>query len=77
MKDELGRKVMAKFVGLRAKIYSYVLDDGKEDKKAKRTQKICQKTEIKFENDKNVLEATQLDNEIKCLEKSKINTGSL
>ena len=41
MKDELGRKVMAKFVGLRAKIYSYVLDDGKEDKKAKQTQKIC------------------------------------
>ena len=77
MKDKLGRKVMAKFVRLRAKIYSYLLDDGKENKKAKQTQKICQKRKIKFENDKNFLEATQLDNEIKCLEKNKINTDSL
>ena len=31
MKDELGRKVMTKFVGLRAKTYSYLIGDGSED----------------------------------------------
>ena len=39
MKDELVRKIMAKFVGIRAKTYSYLLDDGSEDKKAKGTKK--------------------------------------
>ena len=39
MKDELVRKIMAKFVGIRAKTYSYLLDDGSEDKKAKETKK--------------------------------------
>ena len=40
MKDELGGKIMTKFVGLRAKTYSYSIDDGNEDKKAKDT-KMC------------------------------------
>ena len=35
MKDELGRKIMTKSVGLRLKTYIYLLDDGSEDKKAK------------------------------------------
>ena len=35
MKDELGAKIMAKFVGLRAKHYSYLIDDSSEDKKQK------------------------------------------
>ena len=35
MKDELGGKIMTKFVGLRAKTYSHLIDDGNEDKKAK------------------------------------------
>ena len=34
MKDELGAKIMAKFVGLRAK-HSYLIDDSSEDKKQK------------------------------------------
>ena len=38
MKDELGRKIMTKFVGLRAKTYSYLIDDGSEDKKGKGTK---------------------------------------
>ena len=35
MKDELGQKIMTKFVGLEAKINSYLIDDINEDKKAK------------------------------------------
>ena len=40
MKDELGRKIKAKFFGLRAKSYSYLIDDGSEDIKAKGTSKV-------------------------------------
>ena len=39
MKDELGEKIMVKFVGLRAKIYSGLIDDANKDKKAKGTKK--------------------------------------
>ena len=35
MKDKLDEKIITKFVGLRAKTYSYLIDDGSEDKKAK------------------------------------------
>ena len=38
MKDELGGKIMTKFSVLRAKTYSYLIDDGSEDKKAKGTK---------------------------------------
>ena len=44
MKDELGGKIMTKFVGLRAKTYSYLVDEGSEDKKTKGT-KTCVITE--------------------------------
>ena len=40
MKDELGRGIMTKFVRLRAKTYSYLIDDGSEDKKAKGTKHV-------------------------------------
>ena len=60
MDDELGRKIMIKFVGLRADIYSYLIDDGSEDKKAKGTKKYVIKRKLKFENYKNCLETTQL-----------------
>ena len=50
MKDELGAKIMTRFVGLGAKTYSYLIDDGSEDKKAKYTKKCVIKTKLKFEN---------------------------
>ena len=39
MKDELGGKIIMKFVTLRPKTFSFLIDDGKEDKKAKGTKK--------------------------------------
>ena len=77
MKDELGRIRMIEFVGLRAKTYSYLIDDSSEDKKAKGTKKCVIKRKLKFENYKNCLEATQLDNKINYLEKNEINLDSL
>ena len=46
IKDEFGEKIMIKFVGLRAKTYSYLIDDGSKDKTAKGTQKVCHKKNI-------------------------------
>ena len=57
MKDELVGKIMTKFVGLRAKIYSYLIDNGSEDKKTKGIKKCAIKRKLK-------LEATQLENKI-------------
>ena len=48
MKDELGGKIMTEFVALRPKTYSYLTDDCKEDKKAKRTKKCVIKRRLKF-----------------------------
>ena len=53
MKDELGGKIITEFVTLRP--YSYLTDDGKEDKKAKGTKKCVIKRMIKFNDYKNCL----------------------
>ena len=47
--NELGGNIMTKFVGLRVKTYSYLIDDGSEDKKTKGTKKcvIKRKLELK------------------------------
>ena len=39
MKDKLGGKIMTELAALRAKTYSYLMDDGNGDKKAKGTKK--------------------------------------
>ena len=44
MKDVLGGKIMSKLVGLKAKTYSYLIDDGNEDKKSKDTEVCYKKT---------------------------------
>ena len=55
MKDELGRRSFTEFVTLRPKTYSYLTDNGKEDKKAKGTKKCVIKRMIKFNDYKNCL----------------------
>ena len=49
-KDELGAKIMIEFCALRAKAYSYRLDDDAENKKAKGTKKCIVKRELTFKN---------------------------
>ena len=55
MKDELGGKIITKFVTLRPKTYSYLTDDGKEDKKAKGTKTCIIKKMIKLNDYKKCL----------------------
>ena len=56
MKNELGGKIMTKFVELRAKTYSYLTDDDSENRS----------------NSRNSLEATQVDNKLKYLQKKEL-----
>ena len=55
MKDELGGKIITEFVTLRLKTYSFLTDDGKENKKAKGTKKCVIKKKIKFNDYKKCL----------------------
>ena len=55
MKDELGGKIITEFITLRPKTYSYLADDGKEDKKAKGTKKCVIKKMIKLNDYKTCL----------------------
>ena len=40
MKDELGGKIVTEFVALRPITYSYLMNDGSDDKKAKETKNV-------------------------------------
>ena len=60
---------MIKFVGLRAKTYSYLINCVSKDKKSKATKKCVIKTKLSFENYKNCLKATQLENKLSHQEK--------
>ena len=74
IKDELRDKIMSKFVGLRAKTYSYLTHDGNEENK--KHKNVCQKNP-KFKKYKKYLKPNQLDNKINYPEKKWINIGSL
>ena len=71
MKGKLGRKIMAKFVGLIAETYSNLIDVDGEDKKARSTKKCVIKRKLKFENNYNCLQATLLENKKPCRKKLK------
>ena len=60
IKDELGVKIMTEFAALRPKTYSYLMDDGNSDKKAKGKKKCVIKRVLKFNYCKDCL----LNNEI-------------
>ena len=75
MKDELGRKIMTNLFGLGTKTYSYLIGNSSEVKKSKR--KCIIKRKIKFENYKNHLEPTQLENKINQIQKIKIGKNSI
>ena len=49
-KNGVGGRIMKEFCTLRAKTYSYLMDDDSEVKKSKRTEKCVIKREIMFEN---------------------------
>ena len=55
MKDELRVKIMTKFAAFRSKTYSYLMDDGSSDKKAKGTKKCVIKRVLKFNDYKDCL----------------------
>ena len=69
MKDTLWGNIMKRFVGLRAKTYSYLIDDSVKIKKARGTKQCLIKRKLKFQTYKNCLEANQLENRIRQLEK--------
>ena len=54
-KDDLGGRIMIKFVGIRAKTYAYLMDDDSEHKKAKGTKKCIIKRRLTFKNYKDCL----------------------
>ena len=66
---------MTEFAALRPKTYSYLTDDGDEDKKGKSTKKCFIKQKLKFEDYKHCLKVAQL--KIIQLEKNKIHVDSL
>ena len=50
MKDEAGGKIIKEFIGLRAKLYSYKMYEGKEEKKCKGIKKNVIKARITHED---------------------------
>ena len=68
---------MKELAAMRPKIHSNLTDNNDENKKAKGTKMYVMKTKLKFWDYKNCLEATQVENKINELEKTKLNLNSL
>ena len=77
IKDELGGKIMKKFVGLRVKTYSYLTDDVSKGEKMKGRRKWFMKRKLIFEDYTNCLEANRLKNKSKDLWKNKTDIYTL
>ena len=65
MQNELGEKIMTKFGRLRAKTYSYLIDNSRQVKRAEGAKKCLIKPKLKSENYKNCLKTSQLENKKK------------
>ena len=79
MKDQLEGGIMTEFSALRPKTYNYWIDDNNKIKKTKgsKVKKCVTKWPLKVEDYKHCLEATQIENEINQLEKSKADVDNL
>ena len=63
---------MTEFAALRPETYKYLTDHNNEKKKAKSSKNCVIKYILKLEDYKHCLEANQLENKIKHLEKNKL-----
>ena len=78
MKDKLGGKMMKKFVvGLRVKTFSYLIDDGSENKKPKGTKRCVIKKTLNLKIIKNCFESTQFQNKINFQKKNIIEIDGI
>ena len=60
MNDDLGGKIMIEFVVLGPKMYSYLIDDGRGDKKVKGKKKCIIKQRLKFKDYKDIYKIMKL-----------------
>ena len=67
MGDKLGGQIMKEFVRLRVNTYSYLKYNSDGDKKGKGAKKCVIKRKLNFQDYKNCLEATQIQNKINHL----------
>ena len=77
MKDELGGQIRKESVELTEKAFSYLKENNYENKKAKGTKKCVIKTELKFHDYKNCLNAAKIDGKLKFLQKKKCNVHKI
>lgn len=76
IKGESGGKLMVEFAALWSKTYSYLVDDIDENK-TKSAKKCVVKRKPKFEENKNRLDATQVECKINQLEENKVDVDIL
>ena len=78
MRDELGGKIMTNFARLIiAKTYSYLIDDGNQDKRANNIKKGVIKRKVKFRGYEKCAKTSQIENIINYLEKKETDADSL